>query len=194
LTSPAAIVKDREPTRSGTAGSPTAPGQAIAAQAPEKQTPAAGQTFPQEPQFVMSVARSTHRSPQRCWLAGQVGAQAPALQVVPGSQAWPHAPQCAESDARSAHVPPHRVPPAPVHVAAHVPAAQAQPAAQAFPQAPQFAGSLRVSTQRASTLLPQVASGAAQEGAHVPAEHTCSGPQAFPQAPQFAGSLRASTQ
>ncbi len=73
----------------------------------------------QAPQWVGSLARSTHALPQRVVPAGHT--QTPALQLVPPAQALPHAPQWSPLEPRSTHAPLHTLRPAP-QVVAHTPA------------------------------------------------------------------------
>jgi hypothetical protein len=70
------------------------------------------QTWPQEPQLLLSEERSTHAWPQTVWPVGQWHApQTPRQQSSPPEQTSPQAPQLLLSLPVSTHWPPHSVVP-----------------------------------------------------------------------------------
>jgi hypothetical protein len=114
------------------------PAAQLAAHAPALHAWPAGQAVPQAPQFIGSLAASTHFVPPQSRVpAGQT--QALPLQICGAAQVLPQLPQFPPLDVRFTHAPAHGVSPA-AHAPAQRPRLHTWPAAQARPQAPQFCG------------------------------------------------------
>jgi hypothetical protein len=105
---------------------------------------------PQVPQFLLSVAKSTHVLLHLLKPAAHAEAQVPPLQTSPAAQLVPQVPQLLGSTAVSRHVPEQSVSPVP-QLVTHAPPVQISPVAQVLPQAPQLLRSLvRFAQVRAS--------------------------------------------
>lgn len=119
-------------------------GQSIE-QRPMRHAAGVGQTLPQVPQLVVSLAVSVQTPLQTVKVAGHpTGTQAPAVQRWPDGHALPQVPQWALLVARSAQALPHIICEA-GHISRHDPLSQTWPTAQRLPQAPQLRSSLAVS-------------------------------------------------
>jgi len=111
-----------------------------ATQAPDWQKGVASEHAPaHDPQWLGSLARSTHSLPHEVRPEGHV--HCPAAHDCPLSHALPHDPQFASSLVRSTHACPHDVSPV-AHAAWQLPLAQTRAISQTCPHEPQFFGSV----------------------------------------------------
>ncbi len=149
-----------------------------------------GQTCPQAPQLLASIARFTHAPPHTSCPVGH--RQVLAEQVWPVAQAWPQVPQFAGSVWTLVQSDPHWSGRGARH--RHAPAPHWEPGSSdehSWPQLLQFAASL----WRLVQYVPQL-SGLGGRHRHAPPLHCdpgSSAAQAWPQLPQLAGSPVGST-
>lgn len=117
-------------------------------QMPESHDSLLLQPLPHDPQFLGSVARSTHLPEQAVYgLLHVIDPQLPPAQKVPEGQTLPQPPQFAESELVSTQLPPQDVRPG-KQAPAQEPVEQTVPMGQTLPQLPQLALSVKGSTQR----------------------------------------------
>jgi hypothetical protein len=166
------------------------------AQALLTHTRAPEQIWPQNPQLVLSLVRSTQEFPQRASPDPHAAEQVPRLHTSPPVQRLPHEPQLAPLDWRLTHaLPPPPGPPIVMQAVSpaghmHEPPMQGAPVGQAFPQLPQLAFDVCRSTQAVPPLPPAHAVSPVEHPAtHVPPEHMSPPGQRFPQPPQLRGSV-----
>ncbi len=144
-------------------------------QLPERHVWRVPQRFPQRPQFIASLSRSTHTLPwQLTSVAGHAVVplghaiwQSPPMQALSTQHTRPHAPQWLASVAVFTHAVPQQVRPSVqvAQAAVQRPPMQSRPAGQALSHPPQCARSVEGSTQK-----PQRSPGLVQ--AIVPGLHT----------------------
>jgi hypothetical protein len=152
-------------------------------QVPPQQACVAVQAFPQDPQFLLSVAPSTHLLVQH---NGVVNAGVCIVQSVP------HIPQLLMSVVVLVHVPVmggHCTCGA-VHIVPHTPLEQVWPMVHAWPHEPQ----LRLSVWVLAQAVPHWVWPVGQGVLHVPVLQVAPLGQAFPHAPQFCESVCVFTQ
>jgi hypothetical protein len=155
-------------------------GQTVA-QAPAAHTSAAGQAFPQLPQFFGSLWVLVQTPAQLCSPVGQEETHLPAWHAWSRPQAWPQLPQSAASVWRLTQLPLQVVSPV-GQMGTQLPAAQNP--GQNKPQPPQLLGSVCVETQKQAPLAPQLVSPLGQLQPQSPPTHCCPAPQARPHLPQ----------
>jgi hypothetical protein len=181
--------------------------------APSTHVTPLGQRFPQSPQWLGSVLRSTQLPDPHTSSGGQ---HWPRAHRSPAPHALPHAPQLRVSMSGSTQTPPHSRKPANApHAHAsplgqphdglaqrHTPDTHASPGAHVTLQSPQFAESRSRSTHRPLQMAP----GSGQSHGELAQPHDAllqrhalstqvsSGEHAWPHAPQLAGSEVGSTQ
>jgi hypothetical protein len=159
------------------------------------------------PQWMRSLAVSTHVPPQFTCPPGHETEQVPPLQTSPAAHVVPAfaprqselAPQNFRSVTGSAQVPP-QLSCVPGHDTAHVPALQTCPVTHEAPAAPPLvphpvvAPQWRGSDVGSTHVPPQFTCVEGHDTAHAPPAQTSPAPHALPQAPQFAPSLERSAQ
>jgi hypothetical protein len=127
---------------------------------PPRQVCCAPHTFPQTPQFCVSLSGSVHPLEQHSWPLAQTGPplqlicpwQNPPMHFCPAPQDKPQPPQFAGSDEKTTQAFPQQLCPAPhpfppLHTGRHWPPEQAESGGHAFPQTPQLLALLFRSTQ-----------------------------------------------